>query len=300
VAPALLLAFVRFMSSVSSVSFVALSIAAALAANGALVRGNAAVAAAAAATNGPAFRVCADPNNLPYSNSRGEGFENRIAEILARDLGQPLTYAWRPQRRGFIRNTLNARQCDVVIGVPAGFPLARTTRPYYRSTYVFVTRHDRRPPITSFDDPQLRRLTIGIQITGEDYNNPPPAVALASRQLVDRIRGFTVYGNYADAAPQRAIIDAVADRRVDVAIAWGPLAGYFAAQEPVRLDVSPVSQELAAPGVPFAFDIAIGVRRDDVKLATTIDAALVRQHAAIQRVLAHYRVPIVRAAPPGS
>src|SRR5689334_9687386 len=141
-----------------------------------------------------AFRVCADPNNLPFSNSRGEGFENRIADILARDLRRPLTYTWRPQRRGFIRNTLNARECDVVIGVPAGFPLARTTRPYYRSTYVFVTRHDRRSRITSFDDPQLQRLRIGIQITGEDYNNPPPAIALASRHLVDHIRGFTVYG----------------------------------------------------------------------------------------------------------
>jgi len=243
----------------------------------------------------PPLRVCADPNNLPFSNDRGEGFENRIAELIAHDLGQPLTYTWSPQRRGFIRNTLNARRCDVVIGVPAGFPLARTTRPYYRSTYVFVTRHDRRPPITSFDDPQLRRLTIGIQITGDDYNNPPPAMALASRQLVDNIRGFTVYGNYADAAPQRAIIDAVADRRVDVAIAWGPLAGYFATREPVRLDISPVSPALAASGVPFAFDIAIGVRRDDVKLAATVDAALVRQRDAIHRVLERYHVPLVQS-----
>jgi len=242
----------------------------------------------------PPLRVCADPNNLPFSNSRGDGFENRIAEILAHDLGQPLTYSWSPQRRGFIRNNLNARRCDVVIGVPAGFPLTRTTRPYYRSTYVFVTRHDRRPPITSFDDPQLRRLTIGIQITGDDYNNPPPAMALATRQLVDNIRGFTVYGNYADAAPQRAIIDAVADRRVDVAIAWGPLAGYFAAREPVRLDISPVSPALAAPGVPFAFGIAIGVRRDDVTLAARLDAALVRQRDAIQRILERYHVPLVR------
>jgi mxaJ protein len=248
--------------------------------------------ATAVSSSQPPLRVCADPNNLPFSNSRGEGFENRIAALLAHDLGRPLTYSWRPQRRGFIRNTLNARQCDVVMGVPAGFPLARTTQPYYRSTYVFVTRHHR-PPIASLDDPQLRRLTIGIQIAGEDYNNPPPAIALASRHLVDHIRGFTVYGDYSDAAPQRAIIDAVANRRVDVAIVWGPLAGYFAARERVRLDLSPVSPPMAAPGVPFAFDIAMGVRRDDVELATALDAALVRQRDAIQRVLAQYHVPLV-------
>ena len=276
------------MAVASRLPIVALLVAAAT------LTGSATVGPRAAMTS---LRVCADPNNLPFSNSRGEGFENRIAQLLAHDLGQPVVYAWRPQRRGFIRNTLNARQCDVVMGVPAGFPLTRTTRPYYRSTYVFVTRHDLQPRITSLDDPQLRRLTIGIQITGEDYNNPPPAIALASRQLVDRIRGFTVYGNYADTAPQRAIIDAVADHRVDIAIAWGPLAGYFAAREPVRLDITPVSPHLAAPGVPFAFDIAIGVRLDDQPLATALDAALARQHDAIQRVLERYHVPIAGNRP---
>src|SRR5256885_5389623 len=190
-----------------------------------------------------ALRVCADPNNLPFSNQRREGFENKIAEIVARELKRPLAYYWMPQRRGFVRNTLNAHQCDVVIGVPAEFDPLRSTAPYYRSTYVFVSRRDRALHVRSFDDPRLKTLTIGIQVTGDDYANPPAAQALASRQIIQNVRGYTVYGDYSRPNPPRGLIDAVADGKVDVAVAWGPLAGYFARREPVPMDVTPVSPE---------------------------------------------------------
>src|SRR4051812_36069581 len=117
------------------------------------------------------LRVCADPNNLPFSNEKGEGFENKIAELIAADMQRPLEYTWWAQRRGFFRNTLRAGTCDVVIGVPVSFELAATTRPYYRSTYVFVTRHDRHLDVRSLDDPVLKDLRIGVQLIGDDGAN---------------------------------------------------------------------------------------------------------------------------------
>jgi mxaJ protein len=137
----------------------------------------------------PPLRVCSDPNNLPFSNSRGEGFENKIAQLVARDLGTTVSYTWFAQRRGFVRNTLTAGKCDVIVGVPSSFELALTTRPYYRSTYVFVTRRDRRIDVTSLDDPRLRKLKIGVQIIGDDYASSPPAHALANRGIVGNVHG---------------------------------------------------------------------------------------------------------------
>jgi quinoprotein dehydrogenase-associated probable ABC transporter substrate-binding protein len=239
------------------------------------------------------LRVCADPNNMPFSNSRREGFENRIAALVAADLGRTIDFTWRPQRRGFIRSTLNAGDCDLVAGLSARFDRARTTRAYYRSTYVFVSRSDRGAPVRSFDDPRLKRLRVGIQITGEDYGNPPAAQALAARHITRNVRGYTVYGDYSEADPQRRLIDAVADGDVDVAIAWGPLAGYFARREPVRLSVTPVSPQQDSPGLPFAFDIAMAVRRGDRALGDAVDEVIARRSEEIRRILGDYGVPLV-------
>ena len=115
-----------------------------------------------------ALGICADPNNLPFSNDRGEGFENKLAELIGRDLGRPIRYTWMPQRRGFVRNTLRAGRCDIIMGVPASFELARPTEPYYRSTYVFVSRRDRHLRLTSLDDPRLKALRIGVHVIGAD------------------------------------------------------------------------------------------------------------------------------------
>ena len=238
-----------------------------------------------------ALRVCADPNNLPFSNKAGAGFENRLAEMLADDLDARLEYTWWPQRRGFVRNTLRAGTCDVVMGVPMSFELAMATRPYYRSTYVFVTRKDRALDITSLDDPRLKRLRVGVTVIGDDYANSPPAHALARRGIVRNVTGFSIYGDYSQPNPPARLIDAVAAGDVDVAVAWGPMAGYFARAAKVPLALEPVTPAIDIPYLPFVFDISLGVRREDTALRDEIDAFLARRRPAIDSLLAHYGVP---------
>jgi mxaJ protein len=239
------------------------------------------------------LRVCADPNNLPFSNQRGEGFENKLAELLARDLNERIEYTWWAQRRGFFRNTLRAGMCDIVIGVPAAFELALTTRPYYRSTYVFLSRKDRHLKVSSFDDPNLKHLKIGVQIIGDDFSNAPPAHALGRRNIVGNVKGFTVYGDYSQPNPPARIVDAVVNRDVDLAIVWGPLAGYFAKQSHVPLEIVPVSPQIDQPFLPFVFDISMGVRRDDQQLKDQVEQMLERRRAEIDRLLDDYGVPRV-------
>jgi len=238
------------------------------------------------------LRVCADPNNLPFSNAHRNGFENKIATLVARELGRPLEYFWLPQRRGFIRNSLNAGRCDVVIGVPAEYGLLQPTTSYYRSSYTFVSRRDRHLRIESFDTPALKTLTIGVQLTGDDYNNPPAAQELASRHLVQNVRGFPIYGDYSRPDPQRTIVDAVADGRVDVAIVWGPLAGFYARRESMPIDVRPITAGSAGSPAKFTFDIAMGVRRDDTALRVALDAVIARRGDDMRRILREYGVPL--------
>jgi len=244
------------------------------------------------------LKVCSDPNNLPFSNEGQEGFENRIAELVAHDLHAKLSYVWWAQRRGFVRNSLNQNACDVLIGVPSSFERARTTLPYYRSTYVFVTRRDRHLRITSFDDPALRRLKIGVQMIGDDFTNTPPAHALSQRHIVSNVRGYSVYGDYRQPNPPARVIDAVANGDVDVAIAWGPLAGYFAQREPVPLDIAAVSPQIDLPFLPFVFDISMGVRRGNDALREQLNAVIERRKVEIDRILDQYGVP--RASTPTS
>ena len=246
------------------------------------------------------LRVCADPNNLPFSNQRGEGFENKIAELLAHDMGERVEYTWWAQRRGFFRNTLRAGTCDLVVGVPAALEMALTTKPYYRSTYVFLSRKDRHLNLTSLDDPKLRNLTIGVQIIGDDFSNAPPAHALGRRNIVGNVRGFTVYGDYRQPNPPARIVDAVAKGDVDVAIVWGPLAGYFAKQARVPMEVVPVSPQIDQPFLPFVFDISMGVRRDDQQLRDQIEQVLDKRRDEIDRILRDYQVPRVDEEKGGS
>jgi mxaJ protein len=237
------------------------------------------------------LRVCADPNNLPFSNRAEQGFENKIARLLAQDLQADLSYTWWAQRRGFVRHTLKEGLCDVVMGVPANYELLETTRPYYRSTYVFVTREADRLDIASFDDPRLRTLPIGVQMIGDDASNTPPAHALARRGIVGNVHGYMIYGDYSSTAPAAPIIAAVASGEIDVAVVWGPQAGYFAASEPVPLALKPVKPWLDGPRLPMVFDISVGVSRSNSALRADLDAALSRNKAAIDRILADYRVP---------
>lgn len=243
------------------------------------------------------LRVCADPNNLPFSNDRGEGFENALAELVARELGRSVEYAWHPQRRGFVRETLSAGACDVMMSAPTSFERVLTTRPYYRSTYVFISRSDAPVTVRSFDDPALRNLRIGVQVVGDDYANTPPAHALGRRGITQHVVGFTLYGDYAEPNPPARIVDAVARGDIDVAIAWGPLAGYFATREPVPLTIVPVSPEIDQPFLPFTFDIAIGVRRGDAALRDVLDAVLERRKTDIDALLREYGFPLVPRSP---
>jgi mxaJ protein len=256
-----------------------------------------ALATTIACTGEPAsvLRVCADPNNLPFSDSTGAGFENRLATLVAGEMNAKVEYTWWAQRRGFVRNTLNARQCDVVMGVPTSFELTAVTRPYYRSSYVFVSRRDRALRVRSLDDSALRHLTVGVQLVGDDYANAPPAHALANRGIVENVRGYNVQGDYRRAAPPARIIDAVANGDVDVAVAWGPLAGYFATRESVPLEIVPVSPQVDLPFLPFVFDISMGVRRADSTLRDTLNAILLRRRASIDSLLDAYGVPLLNA-----
>ena len=236
------------------------------------------------------LRVCADPNNLPFSKQDGSGFENKIAAVVADELGAKLSYTWFAQRRGFLRNTLKAGKCDVVMGYPPNYQLLQSTRPYYRSSYAFVQRAGD-PPIRSFDDPALQKLKIGVQLVGDDGANTPPVQILAKRGIVSNVHGYMVYGDYRSGAPLSPIMTAVADGDVDVAIVWGPTAGYFASRENAPLTVTPVLFDPSTLSQPMTFDIAVGVRKDDDVLAHEIDVALSKHRKDIDRILADYGVP---------
>ena len=237
------------------------------------------------------LRVCADPNNLPFSNQRREGFENRIAQLIAADLGAKVSYTWWPQRRGFLRNTLSARTCDVVMGMPFGAERVLTTAPYYRSTYVFVSRKDRHVGVRSLDDSALRKLRIGVQLVGDDYANTPPVHALSRRGIVGNLVGFSVFGDYSQQNPPARIIDAVVADDVDLAIAWGPLAGYFAKHAPVELELFPVLPAVDPPALRFTFDISLAVREGDQRLKQELEVVLQRKKSEIERILTQYGVP---------
>jgi mxaJ protein len=249
--------------------------------------------AASAAAEPNTLRVCADPNNLPFSNRAGEGFENKLAEMVAQKFGKATAYTWWAQRRGFIRHTLKAGDCDLVMGVPAHYDLVETTRPYYRSTYVFVSRTARHLQLDAIDDPQLRSLTIGVHLIGDDGNNTPPAHALGQQRIIDNVRGFMIYGDYREPDPPARLIEAVERGEIDIAAAWGPLAGFAARKSEIPLTVTPiVAGERFAPQ-QFQFDIAMGVRKGDHALRDQLNDFIAQNSAEITALLASYGVPLV-------
>ncbi len=236
------------------------------------------------------LRVCADPNNMPFSNEKGQGFENKLAELLAARMNARVEYTWFAERKSFVKHSLDQGMCDAVMGVPSSLPDALTTEAYYRSSYVFVTRRDRALRITSLTDPRLEHLRIGIHVVGDDY--APPAYVLARRGITQNVVGYSLFGEYGEVNPPRKLIDAVANGDVDVAIVWGPFAGYFAQSEKSELDIVPVSPSIYL-GVPFAYDISVAVRKGNDRLKTVLNDALESESAAIQKVLQQYDVPQV-------
>lgn len=236
--------------------------------------------------------VCADPAALPYSNQRLEGFENRIARLLADDLGATLRFTWNMQRRGFLRRTLQSGECDVVIGVPAGLQGLLTGRPYYASSFVFVTRAGRAVP-QGFDDPALRGQRIGVQVLGAEGANTPPVQALAQRGLAEQVRGFPMWGPEDDETPMAHLVDAVADGGIDTALVWGPYAGYFAKRHGDKLRITPVLSDPRQPDLAFRYPMSLGVRRGDTALLQTLQSVLDRRAAEVRRILQEFGVPLV-------
>lgn len=241
----------------------------------------------ALAAEGDALRVCADPDNLPYSNRAEQGFENRIARVVAAELGRELRYEWQPLVRGFVRKTIGSGACDVFIGVPVELERVLTTRPYYRSGYVFLNRADAAHKLASFDDPALGRMTIGVQLIGDDLAATPPGHALAQHGAIEHVVGYPVFGD--GPAAGRASADLAAGR-LDAAVLWGPQAGWFARQSAVPLEVSAAHPPADLP-LPFEFSIAMGVRKGDQALRQALDRALDARRADIEAILDAYGVP---------
>jgi mxaJ protein len=235
------------------------------------------------------LRVCADPDNLPFSNTNLQGFENRIASIIAKNLNAHLSYIWQRMGRGFVREYLAKSRCDLLIGIPSNYRPVLTTAPYYRSSYVFVTRRTNNLDVTSFNSPGLRGVKIGVQVLDEEYT--PPGEALARRGLQSAIVGYDTTDD-AD-----SIMRAVANRQVGIAIVWGPLAGYYAHKYHGDLVLAPVEPEVDPPGLPFTFAISMGVRKGNTGLRDELDRALVQNQSQIREILNKYGVPQLPLAP---
>jgi mxaJ protein len=237
------------------------------------------------------LRVCGDPNNMPFSNEKLEGIENKIAEVVAKDLGETVTYFWWPHQRGVVKRVLNAKHCDVMLGIPKGYDLVTWTRPYYRTGYVMVYRKDRKLKLRSLDDPALKTLKIGVQV------NTPPHDALGRRGIADNVVGYQLMFDsnfHAEDYPGKVVEDVLAGT-VDVGMVWGPIAGYFAKKKGAPLEIVPIDDP-ADTGLPFAFDIAMGVRKGDKQLKEQLEGALARRHDEIEHVLADFGVPLLPAA----
>jgi mxaJ protein len=233
------------------------------------------------------LRVCAEPNDLPYSHRDQSGFENRIAEALARDLDARLEYAWHPQWRGFVRKTLGANRCDVLIGVPHDWHTVTTTQPYYRSSYVFVTRGDAALPNDLRDD-RLRQQRVGLPLIANDLSATPPGLVLTEgRGLPENLIGFPVYG---DVPAAGMIVEALGKRAIDIAIVWGAQAGFYLQRSPVAMKLAPVRAPADVEDVPFEYSIAMGVRRGNDTLRAELDAAIDRIRPQIDRILDEYGV----------
>jgi quinoprotein dehydrogenase-associated probable ABC transporter substrate-binding protein len=243
------------------------------------------------AASASALRVCADPNDLPFSNRAGQGFENRIAQLVAHDLGENVEYTFAAQHQNFIQRTLNARECDVMIGVPVGLDEVDETRPYYASTYVFVYRSADDLRLSSLTDPRLRVLKIGVHLIGAD--NTPPELALGEQGIVDNVSGFMIYGDYSRPDPPARLLEALEQRRIDVAAVWGPLGGYFAQRSAVPLTVAAMTQTARFAPLSFRYAIAMGVRKGDRVRREQLDRVLAREQPRISALLASYGVPLV-------
>ena len=244
-----------------------------------------ALAASAEAVDRSALRVCADPNNLPFSNEKGEGFENKIAELLAKELGVPVRYTWYPDTMGFIRNTLRARQCDLVVGTISGNEQLQNTNPYYRSSFSLVYRQESGLSLSSLDDAALKSLELAA-IAGT-----PPVTLLAQKGLLQHLHPYALMADTRFNHPAQDLVHDVAAGKVDVGILWGPIAGYFAKQAPVPLVVVPLRTE--NPAIRLDYRITMGVRFNEPEWKRDINNLIRGKQAEINAILLDYGVPLL-------
>jgi mxaJ protein len=243
----------------------------------------------ASAAEKKALRVCGDPNNMPFSNQKLEGIENEIAAVLAKDLGWEVEYVWWSHQRGLVRRVLNTERCDVLVGIPKGYDLVRWTKPYYRTGYVMAYRKDRIAEVRSLDDPRLKTLKVGVQA------NTPPHVALGERGIVgDNVVAYQLMFDsnaHPEDYPGKEVEDLIAGR-IDVALVWGPIAGYFQKKKGEASLVIVPLEDQRNPSTPFAFDISMGVRKADTELKTRLEEALDRRRNEIRAILENFGVPL--------
>ncbi len=234
------------------------------------------------------LRICSDPGNLPFSNQQLEGFENKIADLIASELGMRAAHYWWPAQRGLVRSFLNTGRCDVLIGVPTGYDRVTFTKPYYRTTYVIAYESTRDFSITSLDDDLLKELKIGVHV------NTPPHGALARRGIMgSQVKAYPLFfdSQYsAEDYPGRVVEDLLA-QKIDVAIIWGPIAGYFVKKHAAPLAMIPLEGYDAR--IPFTFKISMGVRKRENELKNKLEAALERKQSEIQQVLEDYGIPLL-------
>jgi quinoprotein dehydrogenase-associated probable ABC transporter substrate-binding protein len=252
-----------------------------------------------------AFRVCQDPNNLPFSNVDGAGIENRIAELFAKELGLPVTYYSFPQRLAFIRNTLRYKlpgedfRCDIVMGVPAGYDQVSATRPYYHSTYAMVIAQGRGlDQVTTIDQflaldrARLEKLRIGL------YDRTPASDWLVKHKLLDQGVPYATMNAAPEFYPGEIIERDLAAGKIDAAIVWGPIAGFFAKRvKSPELRAIPMQSE---PGVQFDFKIAMGVRYGEREWKQQIESLIEAKRPEIRAILEEFGVPLIDDVAPGA
>nr|WP_051080369.1 substrate-binding domain-containing protein [Methylocystis rosea] len=233
------------------------------------------------------LRVCADPNNLPFSNEKGEGFENRIAEFLAKRLGKDLAYTYYPGATGFVRNTLNAHLCDVILGMPQGNDLVQTTNPYYRTTYAIVTRAGSElDGVKTLDDPRLKDKPHRIGLVA----NTPPGNVLAMNGLMASVKPYALMVDTRVESSGAAMMHDLEKGEIDVALLWGPIAGYYAKQSSVKLNVTPLPE---TPGARMAFRIGFGVRHSDQNWKRELNTLIAQNKNELERILRDFEVPLL-------